>query len=139
MKSNLKISILLLAFAGLMMTGLESCNKYPDGPAFSLRTRTQRVANTWKIENYTVNGNDYTSLVADYTETFSKDGNYSYSWGSFAGTGTWHFENDDKEIQIDGTSNQSDHRLIILKLEEKTFWYYYMDGGDRKEYHFIQK
>ncbi len=139
MKSNLKISLLLLAFAGLLMTGFESCNKYPDGPAFSLRTRTQRVANTWKIENYTVNGDDYTSLVSDYVETYSKDGNYSYSWGSFAGTGNWHFENDDKEIQINGTSNQSDQRLIILKLEEKTFWYYIMDGGDRKEYHFIQQ
>lgn len=139
MKSNLKISLLLLAFAGLLITGVESCNKYPEGPSFSLRTRTQRVSNTWKVENYKVNDNDYTSLVSDYTETFSKDGNYSYSWGSLAGTGTWQFENDDQEIQINGTSNQSNYRLIILKLEEKTFWYYYMDGSDRKEYHLIQK
>lgn len=139
MKSNLKISLFLFVFAGFMLAGFESCNKYPEGPAFSLRTRTQRVANTWKVENYKVNNDDYTSLVADYTETFSKDGNYSYSWGSFAGTGTWNFENKDAEIQLNGISNQSSHRLIILKLEEKTFWYYYMDGNDRKEFHLIEK
>jgi hypothetical protein len=122
-----------------MFTGFESCNKYPEGPSLSLRTRTQRVANTWKVENYKVNGSDYTSLVADYTETFSKDGNYSYSWGNFAGTGTWNFENNDTEIQLNGVSNQSSYRLVILKLEEKTFWYYYMDGSDKKEFHLIER
>ena len=86
-----------------------------------------------------MNGNDYTSLLADYTETFSKDGNYSYSWGSIAGTGTWTFENNDEEIQLTGISNQSSYRMIILKLEEKTFWYYYMDGNDRKEFHMVQR
>jgi hypothetical protein len=139
MKFNLKFSLLLFVFAGLAITTFEGCKKYPEGPAFSLRTRTQRVANTWKVENYKVNGNDYTSLVADYTETFSKDGNYSYSWGNFSGTGTWNFENSDQEIQLNGISNQSSYRMIILKLEEKTFWYYYMDGNDRKEFHMIQR
>ncbi len=129
----------MLLFAAFTITGFESCKKYPEGPAFSLRTRTQRVANTWKVENYKVNGTDYTSLVADYTETYSKDGNYSYSWGSFAGTGTWSFENSDEEIQLTGISNQSSYRMIILKLEEKTFWYYYMDGSDRKEFHMVQR
>ena len=139
MKLNLKFQLLLLLFAGLVFGGFESCNKYPEGPSFSLRTRTQRVANTWKVENYKVNGDDYTSLVADYTETYSKDGNYSYSWGNFAGTGTWNFENNDTEIQLNGISNQSSYRLVILKLEEKTFWYYYMDGNDRKEFHLIER
>lgn len=139
MKFNLKFSLLLFVFAGFAITTFEGCKKYPEGPAFSLRTRTQRVANTWKVENYKVNGNDYTSLVADYTETFSKDGNYSYSWGNFSGTGTWNFENKDKEIQLNGISNQSSYRMIILKLEEKTFWYYYMDGNDRKEFHMIER
>ncbi|CAN5913906.1 hypothetical protein BH11BAC7_BH11BAC7_26450 [soil metagenome] len=138
MKSKLKIALLLFVFAGLTIVEFDSCKKYPDGPSFTLRTRTHRVAGTWRVENYKVNGTDYTSLVTDYTETYSKDGNYSYSWGSLAGTGTWTFENNDEEIQISGVSNQDDHRLFIMKLEEKSFWYYYMDGSDRKEVHLIQ-
>jgi hypothetical protein len=139
MKFNFKTSLLLLLGAALTFGGFESCNKYPDGPSLSLRSRKARVANTWKVENYKVNGDDYTSLVADYTETYSKDGNYSYSWGNLAGTGTWSFENSDKEIQLTGISNQPNYRLVILKLEEKTFWYYYMDGSDRKEFHLIER
>jgi len=139
MKSRLKISLLLFVFAGAVLAGFEGCKKYPEGPAMSLRTKTHRVAGSWKVENYKVNGDDYTTFVSDYTETYSKDGNYSYAWGNLAGTGTWRFENDKEEIQLTGISNQSDYRLIILKLEEKEFWYYYMDGSDKKEFHLVQR
>lgn len=138
MKTNNKITTLLLLLAIVIIPSIESCKKYPDGPMLSLRSRTERVSNTWKVDNYKENGNDYTSLVSGYTETFTKDGNYSYSWGSLAGTGTWAFQNHDAEIRITGVSNQSDYTLVILKLEEKQFWYYYMDGNDKKEFHMVQ-
>ena len=136
---TLKIIPIAVALCVMIMPGIEGCKKYPDGPAFSLRSRTARVANTWKVDNYKINGDDYTSLVADYSETYSKDGNYSYSWGNFAGTGTWAFQNHDLEIRLTGITNQSSYTMVILKLEEKEFWYYYMDGNDRKEFHMIQK
>lgn len=140
MKTKNKISFLFILAAGMMvMTTAESCKKYPDGPALSLHSRTERVANTWKVDNYKVNGDDYTSLVTDYRETYSKDGAYSFSWGSMAGTGSWAFQNNDAEIRITGVSNQSSETLVILKLEEKEFWYYYMDGNDKKEFHMIQQ
>jgi hypothetical protein len=138
MKTKNKTAILILLSA-ILLGGFNSCKKYPDGPALSLRSRTARVANTWKVDNYKVNGTDYTSLVSGYTETYTKDGNYSYSWGNVAGTGTWMFQNDDAEIRITGIANQSDVTLVILKLEEKEFWYYYMDGNDKKEFHMIEQ
>jgi hypothetical protein len=132
-----KISILIL-LVGIMIPSLQSCKKYPDGPALSFRSRTARVANTWKVDNYKLNGTDYTSLVVGYVETYSKDGAYSYSWGNLAGTGKWEFQNKDTEIRITGISHQSSQTLYILKLEEKQFWYYYMDGNDRKEFHMVE-
>lgn len=132
-KFSFKVMLLVL------LTSTVACKKYEDGPLLSLRSRAERVANTWKVENYKVNGTDYTSLVANYTETYSKDGNYSYSWGVLSGSGTWKFQNKDAEIKLTGTNNQDDHVLVILKLEEKSFWYYYLDGNDRYEFHFIQK
>lgn len=127
--------ILLLA---VMTISIQSCKKYPEGPAISLRSRAERVANTWKVDNYKINGSDYTSLVSGYTEKFTKEGAYSYSWGMLDGSGTWAFQNSDKEIKLTGSDNQSSHTLIILKLEEKVFWYYYMDGNDKHELHMVE-
>jgi hypothetical protein len=130
--------VTLILFAGLVMFGLQSCKKYEDGSLINFQSRTERVANTWKVDNYKVNDNDYTSLLADYTETFTKSGDYYYNWGAVSGTGTWAFKSHDEEIQLTGISNQNSHTLVILKLEEKAFWYYYMDGNDKKEFHMVQ-
>lgn len=128
----------IIILSGLMLFGIQSCNKYDDGPMISLNSRAERVANKWKVDNYKVNGTDYTSLVSGYSETYTKEGAYSYTWGVLSGTGTWAFQNNDAEIKITGLDNQSTVTLVIQKLEEKQFWYYIMDGNDKKEYHLIQ-
>ena len=138
MKFKNKILSLGVLLCTSMMTLTESCQKYPDGPMISLRSRTERVANTWKVDNYKINGNDFTSLMGGYTETYTKDGNYSFAWGNLSGTGKWEFQNKDAEIRITGTNNAPSQTLFIQKLEEKQFWYYYMDGNDKKEMHLIQ-
>lgn len=136
---NMKQIAVLVILSGLVLTGIQSCSKYPDGQMINLKSRTERVSNNWKVDNYKVNDVDYTSLVTDYTELFTKEGNYSYQWSLFSGTGTWKFQNKDAEILITGINNQSNTTLFILKLEEKEFWYYYMDGNDKKEFHMIQQ
>jgi len=138
MKSLKKIPVVLILFSGLVFTTFESCSKYPDGPLISFHSRTERVAQTWKVDNYKMNGNDYTSAMSAYRETYTQNGAYSYSWGSLAGTGAWSFSNNDDNIQLIGISNQKNYTLVILKLEQKEFWYYYMDGNDKKEFHMIQ-
>lgn len=133
---NVSLAIFL---STAVMLPVQSCKKYPDGPLISFRTRTARVAQAWKIDNAKKNGSDYTSFMSGYTETYTKGGDYSYVWGSFGGTGTWAFQNKDKEINLKGVSQQSSHTLIILKLEEKSFWYYYLEGNDKYEFHMIPK
>jgi hypothetical protein len=136
---NIKQIAVLVIFAGLIIASFQSCAKYPDGQLINFKSRTERVSNNWKVDNYKVNDTDYTSLVANYTELFTKEGAYSYQWGLFSGDGTWEFQNNYEEILITGINNQSNTTLIILKLEEKEFWYYYMDGDDKKEFHLIQQ
>ncbi len=138
MKKLLK-TVVIIMVSGIFIFGTQSCRKYPEGPLVSFQSRTERVSNTWSVENYKVNGTDYTSLVSNYTETYTKGGNYTYSWGILSGSGTWKFQNKDEEIKITGLDNQSDVTLFIMKLEEKNFWYYIMDGSDKKEFHLIQK
>ncbi|HWY38272.1 MAG TPA: hypothetical protein VNY73_06915 [Bacteroidia bacterium] len=138
MKIKKQIPVIAIILAGIMLPALQSCKKYPDGPILSFHSRTERVANTWRVDNYKKNGNDYTSLMAGYTETYTKGGDYSYSWSGLGGTATWAFQNNDSEIKLNGIKNQSPQTLVILKLEEKQFWYYYMDGSDKKEFHMVQ-
>jgi hypothetical protein len=138
MKTKTTTLSLCLVLLGACLFTLPSCKKYPDGPSISLRSKSERVANTWKVDTYTINGSDYTSLASGYIQTFSKDGNYSFSMGSVMGSGKWEFQNDEMQIQVTGVSNQSSETLFILKLREHQFWYYYMDGNDRNEFHLVQ-
>lgn len=132
-KTNFKLIIIAM----MIMAGLTSCEKYPDNPLISLHSRAERVANTWSIDNYKIDGADFTSLVTGYSETFTKSGGYSYNWSALEGTGTWAFQNNDEEILLTGIDNQQTRTLFILKLEEKQFWYYYMDGTKKHEFHMV--
>lgn len=130
----------LLLFVALMIVA-EGCKKYDEGPAISFRGRSERVANTWKAEKVLENGVDKTSDYTSYTVTFTKDGGYTfaYTYGSWslAGNGKWEFQNDEKEIKVNGVNNQSSETLYILRLKEKSFWYYTMDGNNRFEVHLV--
>lgn len=124
----------------LIIGALAGCKKYEEGPSLSFRSREARVANTWKVASYTINGTDNTSVLANinYLETYDKDGNYSYSSSLGTGTGRWEFQSSDQEIKRSGVSSQSTETLVILRLKEKEFWYYYLDGNDRHEFHMEQ-
>ena len=128
-------SIILIMSASLM-----GCKKYEDGPALSLRSKTARVANTWKVESYTINGFDNTSSLTsiNYTETYDKDGNYSYNSSLGSGSGKWEFQSDKEQIKRSGVAGQSTETLFILRLKEKEFWYYFLDGNIRHEIHLAE-
>lgn len=134
-----KYTAAIFLVSAMFLLNLTSCAKYPEGPALSLLSRTNRVTNSWQVENYKINGDDVTSLVSSYYENFTKEGVYSYSWSFFEGSGNWTFQNDSKEIKLVGSDAQSSRTLVILKLKEDSFWYYYMDGNDKHEYHLIPK
>jgi hypothetical protein len=138
MKNLFRTAVFTLIL-GSAMTVVQSCQKYEDGPMISLRSRTERISNQWKVENYKINGTDYTSLVSSYTETFSKSGAYSYSWTLLNGEGTWDFQNNDKEVKLTGNGDHTSRTLYILKLKEKELWYYWMEGSHKHEYHLISQ
>ena len=136
---NKKSLIATFLFSLMMIIGISGCKKYPDNNGIDLTTTKSRLSHLWSVDNYKVNGVDLTSLVTSYTETFTSEGLYTYKWGIIEGAGTWAFQNGDKEILISGVTNQSNKTLYILKLQDMQFWYYFMDGSDKKEFHMIQK
>ena len=55
-----------------------ACNKYKEGPLISLRTKTNRITGTWKIEKLYINDIDSTSEYQkklEYKIKLSKDNN----------------------------------------------------------------
>ena len=138
MKNKMSFSVIVV-LSVLMLVGVQSCSQYPDNSGITLISKVDRISKTWKVDNYKINDVDYTSLVTSYTETYTKQGAYSYQWAILGGTGTWEFQNKDAEIRISGDSNLTSRTIFILKLEENEFWYYYIDGADKKEFHFVKK
>ncbi len=130
----------IFAFILIIAASLTGCKKYENGPVISLRSKTERVSNTWKVESYTINGSDYTSILnnINYTETYTKDGKYSYSSSLGSSSGTWEFQSNKMQIKRSGASGQATD-LNILRLKEKEFWYYYLDNSDRHEIHLKEK
>lgn len=119
---------------------LLACRKYDEGPAFSLRSKKQRLANVWKIETYLVNGEDKTSTIDSMYLTFEfrKDGAYqelmSHSHMYYIDTGRWKFIEDKEAIEIYRTNDTITWQ--ITRLEEKELWAIYTPlSFFRFEYH----
>lgn len=139
--------ICTIAVIAAVSSSFISCSKYEEGPKISLRSKEARVENTWKVEKYYKNSEDKTTdFFADkinYTETFTEDNKWSLSYTDASDSeletdsGTWDFDDEDK-TKIDRNAGGSTwEELTILRLKNKEFWFWYMDSGDKKEFHMI--
>lgn len=136
-----------IALLAVLLTTIVSCKKYPEGPSFSLISRSERLANTWKIAKVLEDGvdktSDYQSAFKDYAATVDKAGTYSLSYKilgllSYSENGNWSFNDDQSMVTFDPTSNNnSNWDVKILKLKEDELWFLDEDNNGKKiEYHF---
>lgn len=142
-----KISLFLMAVA---MVSLWSCGKYEEGPMFSLRSKTGRIAGTWVYDKILQNDVDVTSQStanSTFENTIERDGTYKtvYSYSilgqNFSGedTGTWEF-GDDETITVT-SDNGSSSTTTIIRLTNSEFWTRNTDSstGDVTEIHYKSK
>ena len=141
-----------LLILGLVAVFTAGCNKYDEGGLVKKADKRLTV-NSWQLEKYLRNGNDETTslLISNFQEQFQEGGalirNYIGKDGSpFSETGIWQFDNDKQQIKISGvssveltdeTSTVSSSDYNILKLKKGELWYYFDNGGDRHEFHFV--
>lgn len=134
---------LLLAFTVTLLA--TSCKKYDDGPMFSLRSKTERVSNTWRVERATDGGNDVTSSFDQYELQLLSNGDASlaalYSLGSlsfeFQTNGTWSFEDSKEDLRLDFENDAADRTYEILRLKEDELWL--QENGGGLELHLIPR
>jgi len=124
-----KLSILFAAFAVLFLV---SCGKYEDGPGFSLRSKSSRIAGSWTVEKYTSDGVDYTSDLAGLTFAFTKSGSYTetyvYLGQTSTDTGTWALTSNDEDLTVT-YADGSIESYKILRLTDSEFWFSQTSSG----------
>jgi hypothetical protein len=141
-KTKLTISILLIAFTAITFT---SCEDYPEGPAISLISKTNRVANNWRVAQALNDGVDVTADYDKYELNLSKTGtaeliaSYSILGSDFEFTtnGTWAFVNDSEKISFDYDNNDASGVYVIIKLKEDEMWL--KEDGGTTEIHYVTR
>jgi hypothetical protein len=144
-----KLSILFAAFAVLFLV---SCGKYEDGPGFSLRSKSSRIAGSWTIDKKLENGVDVTSEWVgngiDHTYEFTKDGAYKSTTTYGSGIvnveeGSWELTNNDEDLTViysNPSSTWTDTLTYkILRLTNSEMWYSRSNGTETLETHLKAK
>lgn len=141
--------ILLTVVASVLM--LTSCSPYEEGPAISLRSRTERLCNEWRLTRLYINGTEQTlsSLDQQTTLEFKDNGTVNYSYAVMdstaiviTGSGTWEFNDDQTEVfttityTLGGTEKDT---FKILRLKEEELWFENNEDGDVVETHYEPK
>lgn len=133
--SILKTALFITAFTLIA----SSCKKYDDGPFISVRSKEERVANTWVIDKAYDNGSDVTDDYDQYELYMGKDGKATltskYQSGdvsfSFSTHGIWLFENYKNDLRLDFDDDDADRVYKILRLKEAELWLK-EKGGDNE-------
>ena len=118
---------LLLAAAAVTVLNFQSCGKYEDGPAFSLRTKTSRLVGEWEVVRVDgQNSNSYFGPEYTYYFEFESDGDfemkYDYTYGgvtySSSYAGEWEWEEGKEIVEIEINSYVMDFEVKKLTNKE---------------------
>jgi hypothetical protein len=143
MKNTLKI--LALAFVAAFTIG--SCNKYEEGPAFSLLSKKARLVGDWLLVNIYVNDTETTVTGMDVLHIYSKSGihkfidEYTDVNGNISNAeGNWQFGPEKESVIFTYTSPTGIvDQNKILRLERKELWLKREDPSETVEWHYVLK
>lgn len=127
---------------------LSACHKYEDGPIFSLKTKKNRVSQSWVLDQAFKNESDTITTSIHLSVTFKKDGDVTYVDTVYTNEnimeqrvrqGAWQFTNNDAAITMviqnpDGTADAK--YWYILRLATDQLWVREQVGNDYYQYNF---
>lgn len=119
----------------LIALTVASCSKYEDGPSIAVRSRANRLTNSWTYSQVYQNGltvlYGLQSADQNYSQSsigFAEDGRFSYfdvrqDSSSVRGDGFWEFaEKDEKIILTYDPPSTLIRTLVIKRLERSYLW-----------------
>lgn len=118
---------MLTPAGGMLMT---SCKKYEDGPLFSLRSKQEKIANTWRVDLAMNEGQNVTSSFDQYELQMLRNGSATlaalYTLGDltfeFQTNGSWELVNNNEDLSLDFENDAADATYEILRLKEDELW-----------------
>ena len=133
-----KFAIILLVVLAISVA-FESCGRYENGPAFSLRSARARVVGEWILTDLLVNDKHEQTLFDKESSSvleLNDDGTYSYDMMLDAKSpnemvGQWLFGEDKTELilnQFDTINGNSEHSYKIIRLTKAEMWL--VNGGE---------
>jgi hypothetical protein len=131
---------IILAAMGLALIAT-SCKKYPDGPSFTLESKTARISGNWRIEQVLVNGYDVTNEYnlwygSSYELDITKSGSYTIQ-GNFGDHGNWSFTDGKADVSFISQAGKGTTSYKILRLESESMWYQDADSSNlTREIHY---
>ncbi len=126
---SLRVSLVLM-----MVISMFSCKKYEDGPCFSLRSRNERLINTWRIDKVYENGadktTDYQNAFVNYKLILASNHEYTLTYRPFnltnyTETGDWIMSSNETAVSFSvksGGTSGSPSQWKLLRLKEKEVW-----------------
>ena len=111
-----------LTIAGLLAGSLlfTSCNKYPDGPGFSMLSKKDRVEGEWDLQETDHADGTVTYDTAGDIMKLTDDMECMYQTGFITVEGTWEFTDKKEKIRI-SVGNLS-KVYSIRRLKSKEMW-----------------
>lgn len=148
-KNALKLTILIVAT--ILSSG---CARFDEGGLIS-KAESRLTNGSWLFTSYYENGVDQTDavLISGYVETYAENGNLQREFIDKDNEyqlqeGTWKFVKDDEELELNGVgsieltdanSTVSSSHYKVIKLNKDEFWFYFDNGGDHHEFHFVNQ
>lgn len=149
-----RISTYFFILSVVLSVAFVSCKKYPEGPSFSLRSKSERLSNLWKIQQLIYNGADSTNfakkyLFNNYRLDITKNGEYNIDYNlvigaasiPFSESGKWVFSSDKKTVIFTKETGNTtaatgaNSTWEILRLKEKEFWAKFTQNDQVTELH----
>ena len=138
----------------LAVSLFDSCGRYENGPAFSLRSAKARLVGEWNLTDLLVNDKHEQALFEKESSSvliLNYDGTYLYSMPVVRSlnerTGLWSFGEDKTELvltEVDTINGNSERNYKITRLSNTEMWLVngseeYSGYDDLIERHFEKK
>jgi hypothetical protein len=122
-------TLLFLSLVLFLGSTFSSCNKYEDGPGFSLTTAKKRLSRDWNLTSLTQDGENVNLQGITHFVSFDKSGSYTQTltvqsaWGPITTieNGTWAFSADKKFVNLTKNSDNSTNAFRLLELRKTQF------------------
>jgi hypothetical protein len=116
---TLKITLFAIILS-LSLPLINSCNKYPEGPKFTLLSKKERMQGQWDLKETdhadgTVTYDPYNNIM-ELTEDFD----YSYTSGNITISGEWEFASDKEKVTFKIGNLSLTYK--IMRLKNKDLW-----------------